>query len=127
MKLDGSKIVIIDDEPGIRRSLSIYLEDEGVVVSDADCAESALELENLEELDLAIVDMRMPEMRGDELIPILHKKNSNMKFLIYTGSHEFEINRELKSVGMRENDIIFKPLLNLASLSKKIEEILERK
>ena len=126
MNIEDCKIVVIDDEPGIRRSLSVYLEDEGAEVLVADSGISALDIPDIAEVDVAIVDMRMPEMRGDELIPLLHEKNSETKFIIYTGSHEVELSKPLEKVGMKSGDIIYKPLLDLSLLTDKINELLNR-
>jgi DNA-binding NtrC family response regulator len=61
-------ILVVDDEKNIRRTLSMVLEGEGHAVHTAESAEEALELLDREELDLAIIDIRLPGMSGLELL-----------------------------------------------------------
>lgn len=59
------KILVVDDEVGIRESLNDYLELEGFSVMTADCGEAAVNLLSSEQFDLILSDVRMP--RGDGL------------------------------------------------------------
>jgi DNA-binding NtrC family response regulator len=61
-------ILIIDDEPGIRRSLRRILESDGHEVMDAEDGRVALRLEESTLPDLIITDVFMPEMDGIEFL-----------------------------------------------------------
>ena len=58
------KILVIDDEAGMRHMLRLVLEKEGYEVIDAPDAETGLESLAREEADVALCDIRMPGMDG---------------------------------------------------------------
>ena len=67
-----ARILIVDDEPGIRLSLQgILEEDEGHVVLEAETAEAALELVAKEMPDLVFLDIWLPGMDGIEILKAL--------------------------------------------------------
>ena len=68
MKADDKKILLVDDEEGIRKVLSISLTDSGYQVMTAENAEQALDI--FREIGPAIVltDIKMPGMAGIQLL-----------------------------------------------------------
>ncbi len=62
------KILIVDDEPGLRHTLSRILSDEGYTTLTAGDGEQALALLAQEPVDLVLCDLRMPRMDGLELL-----------------------------------------------------------
>jgi CheY-like chemotaxis protein len=70
--LAATGILIVDDDAVIRESVSFLLEDEGYCVHAAAGGRQALALlERIPRPGLALVDLRMPEMDGVELIEVL--------------------------------------------------------
>jgi two-component system response regulator AtoC len=63
------RILIIDDEPGVRTSLSLILEDEGWEPQSAGSAEPALERLRESRFDVVLCDVRMPGRDGLSLLP----------------------------------------------------------
>ena len=64
MPNDPQHILIVDDEPDIRNLLKLTLEGNGYVCHTADNAKAAIEVLNTESVDLALMDIIMPEMTG---------------------------------------------------------------
>ncbi len=64
----SAKILIVDDETNVRLNYRITLETEGYEIFEAVSAAGALEELIGRSFDLAILDMRMPEMDGLELL-----------------------------------------------------------
>ena len=58
------KILVIDDEPGLRQSLGLLLSDAGYVVTAEQDGRRGLERAVAEAFDLVLCDVRMPEMDG---------------------------------------------------------------
>ena len=58
------RILVVDDEPGIRRLYSEELEDEGYAVRLASNGEEARRIVDSEEIDLVILDIRMEKEDG---------------------------------------------------------------
>jgi diguanylate cyclase (GGDEF)-like protein/PAS domain S-box-containing protein len=65
-----NRILIIDDEPGIRNLLCDYLSEEYLCV-EADCAEDALELLRTDKFNLVLSDIQMGGLSGLEMLPRL--------------------------------------------------------
>ena len=63
-----SKVLIIDDEPAIRRAMRSILENEGYTISDAASAIEALPMLNGNVFDAIFCDIKMPQMDGIEFL-----------------------------------------------------------
>jgi two-component system, OmpR family, KDP operon response regulator KdpE len=63
-----ARLLIVEDEPALRRALSINLKARGYEVLAADCGIAALKLAGAGALDLAIVDLGLPDLDGVEVI-----------------------------------------------------------
>ena len=59
------RVLIVDDEPSITRALAIACERAGLDVLSTTSAEEAHQMVRRQHVDVLIVDLRMPEMRGD--------------------------------------------------------------
>lgn len=64
----GAKIVVIDDEPQIRRMLRIALKSESYEVVEADSGHSGLEAVARQQPDLVILDLGLPDMDGHQVL-----------------------------------------------------------
>lgn len=63
----SDKILIVDDEPEIADLVSLYLENEGFIIFKSYTAVDALKCINEEKLDMAILDIMLPDMNGLEI------------------------------------------------------------
>lgn len=79
------KILIVDDEEGMRASLGELLQNDGYIPILADSAESALRCLHGERPDLAIVDVRMPKRGGLDLLRDLRAASPDLKIFMMTG------------------------------------------
>jgi len=68
--LEGVRVLVVDDEPSICRALSIAFTRSGAQVRAVGTGESALWLLRTEEFDCMIVDLRIPDIRGDVLFEL---------------------------------------------------------
>lgn len=78
-------ILIVDDEQWMRASLGELLQAEGYAVLLADSAASAMELLKGNAPDIAILDVRMPERGGLELLKDLRALSPNLRVFMMTG------------------------------------------
>jgi len=110
------KLIIIDDEEYIRIPMQDYFEDNGWNVAAFNSAEEALGYLEYESADCIIVDMRLPGMTGLEFIDKANHIRKGLKFVIYTGSVDFNLTENLRSIGITEDCIVHKPAENLREL-----------
>ncbi len=112
----SGRVLIVDDESSIRESLTEFLCDYNIMATAAACAEEGLDLLDHASFDLAIVDIRLPGINGDQFIVKAHQVSADMKFIIHTGSVHFRINPELKKIGLTLEDVFLKPIFDLDQL-----------
>lgn len=109
----ASRVLVLDDEFDIRESLSGFLDDCGFSVLTAGSAEEALSLDLLAEVGVAVVDIRLGGMDGLGFIKLAHVKHPWIRFLIHTGSTDFRLDQDLRSIGLTEDDVLYKPVVDI--------------
>jgi two-component system response regulator GlrR len=70
MAAEQTHVLLVDDEPAICRALSLMLGRSGFRVSTALSGESASAIVRNERVDVLVVDLRIPDMRGDALFEL---------------------------------------------------------
>ncbi len=113
-------ILIIEDEDFLRSSLADYLEDHGHTVLTSPNAEDGLRQLEKGLVRICIVDMRLPDMNGNEFILRGHGLDPTLRFIIFTGSVEYNLPDSLAAIGLTTADILFKPLTDMDVLLDKI-------
>ena len=78
------RLLIVDDEAGIRFSLRGILEDEGHTVFEAPSAEAGLEFLERESVDLVFLDIWLPGMDGLECLRELKRRNLPTRVIVLT-------------------------------------------
>ena len=90
INIEGMKVLIVDDEAIIRRSLRRVAEIRGHEVLEAKDGEEGLALWTQENPDLVFLDVLMPKLSGPEILKSLGKRNKSKVVLIsaYTGEYD---------------------------------------
>jgi CheY-like chemotaxis protein len=112
------RVLVVDDEPFIVSGLKVFLEDEGMQVVSAGSGEEAVDIAQHDTgFDVCIMDMRLPGMNGDSAIRALHTICPQLRFIIHTGSADYNIADDLRTLGIDESHYFAKPLLDMAPLA----------
>jgi DNA-binding NtrC family response regulator len=82
---ETARILIIDDDENIRKVLVTILEDEGYSVDSVDTARKAIEKTKRNFYNLALIDVRLPDMEGIELLTKMKDTTPKMRKIIITG------------------------------------------
>lgn len=69
-RYEGTRVLIVDDEPSICKALQIALTRAGFDAHVAESGDAALNKLRSEHFDAMIVDLRMPDLRGDVLFEL---------------------------------------------------------
>lgn len=77
-------ILVVEDEPKLRRLVELQLADDGYDVKSAPDAESALKLVNEGAFDLVITDLKLPKMSGLEFLQEVKRSDPQMPVVIMT-------------------------------------------
>jgi PAS domain S-box-containing protein len=86
-RLGGTRVLVADDDMGIRESLKELLEAWGCGVETATDGAEALEILDRSEVDLIISDVVMPNVDGYELMLAVQKKSPDLPVLMMTAFH----------------------------------------
>lgn len=78
------RILVVDDDPSLRRVLQVQLEQEGYEVVVTASAQQALSVLQLRQLDLVITDLKLPGMSGLELLKQIHSQYPQMIIIMLT-------------------------------------------
>lgn len=106
-------ILVVEDEPKLRRLLELQLADEGFRARSAESAEAGLQLANKEPFDLVLSDFKLPGMTGVEFLQALKRVNANVPVVIMTAYGTVEAAVESMKAGA--SDYVLKPF-SLAEL-----------
>ncbi len=116
-------ILIVDDERNIRMTLRDILEDEGHRTFLAESGERALEVANREELQLVILDVKLPGMDGIATYETLRARFPSLEVLMISGHSDIET--AVKAVKLGAYDFLEKPL-SMAKVLTAARNIAER-
>jgi PAS domain S-box-containing protein len=121
------KILLVDDEPGIRTVLGITLKDAGYEVTGAENAEHALKLFDEIEPSIVLTDIKMPGMDGVELLREIKKRSPETEVVMITGHGD--MNLAIESLQYDAADFVTKPINDdvLEASLKRVEEKLNLK
>lgn len=101
-------ILIVDDEPMIRRLLWEFLARHGYDVVEASNGREAVTMASKSSVDLVITDLFMPEQEGIETIRQLRKERPGLKILAMSGAFGGEFLPMVRYLGA--DNILHKPL-----------------
>lgn len=122
--MPGEVVLVVDDEEGIRESLSGILEDEGYDVLTASSGENALSVAKEHSPDIVFLDVWLPEMNGIETLSKLMTMDKDISTIMISGHGNTELAVEATKLGAY--DFLEKPL-SLEKILIVVRRALERK
>ncbi|MDX2501917.1 MAG: response regulator, partial [Deltaproteobacteria bacterium] len=103
-----NKLLLVDDEEGIRKVLGISLTDLGYQVLTAENGEEALEIFRRETPPIVLTDIKMPVMDGIELLRKIKDENPDTEVIMISGHGDMDL--AIKSLKYRAIDFVTKPI-----------------
>ena len=97
-----SKILVIDDEEGIRSLLDTLLSRKGYEVVLADSGRKGLEMFRRERPDVVVLDLKMPEMDGVSVLKEIRRIDLNQPVIVLTGAGTLEAEQQVSALGVTE-------------------------
>lgn len=89
-------ILVVDDEPDVRKITRLLLEARGHVVVTAENGRSAIDVYKSDpgRFDLVLIDCNMPDMGGVEVLASMRSANSELRALLMSGAAEVHVSCE---------------------------------
>jgi DNA-binding NtrC family response regulator len=100
-------ILLIDDEPGVDKSLGAFLRARGHTVRFADSPRVALALFRDNSFDVVLSDIRMPGMDGITLLENLRRLDPEIGVILFTG--QGDMNSAIRAIRAGASDYLLKP------------------
>ena len=119
----SARILVIDDEESIRRTVSMTLEHAAYVVDTAENGKQAIEKAEANFYNLALIDIRLPDMEGTQLLTALTETTPKMVKIILTGYPTLE--NAIKAINKGVDAYLIKPV-NSDAMLKLIKEHLDK-
>ena len=107
-----SRVLVVDDDPGIRETMNDILTLEGFDVTVASDGESAIALCRKGGFDVALLDIRMPGMDGVETLEVLKAITPHLRVVMITGFEAGDLARRAMDAGA---EAVFHKPLDVAS------------
>ena len=120
---ETARILVIDDEESIRKTISMTLEHAGYVVDTAENGKKAVEEAKSKFYNLALVDVRLPDIEGTELLQTLEETAPKMIKIILTGFPTLQ--NAVRAINKGVDAYLIKPV-NTDELLRLIKESLAK-
>ncbi|MGA2767860.1 MAG: response regulator [Candidatus Bathyarchaeia archaeon] len=120
---ERTRILIVDDDESIRKILSTILEEEGYVVDTAENGKEAIEKSTAKFYNLALIDVRLPDIEGVTLLAKLKETVPRMRKIIITGFPS--IQNAIEAVNNKADGYMLKPF-EICKILETIKEQLKK-
>ena len=120
---ETARILVIDDDESIRKTLATILEEEGYVVDTAENGKEAIKKSNAKFYNLALIDIRLPDIEGTKLLTALRETSPPMVKIIITGYPSLQ--NAVEAVNKGADAYILKPF-NIDNVLNTIKEHLKK-
>ena len=117
--MDSLRILVVDDEPSVRRTLGGFLTDIGHEILEADDGQIALDSLAANHIDLVLTDLSMPRLDGMSLLGQMRGEGYEMPVVIVTGQGTME--SAIGALRLGAADFLTKPV-SLCQLEAVVEK-----
>ncbi len=118
------RILVIDDDEAVRKSMARLLQFEGYQVDTAKTGMEAVEKSKLNFYNLALIDIRLPDMEGTELLTTMRDTVPRIVKIILTGYPS--VNNAIEAVNKGADAYVTKPVADTDEFLHKIREHLKK-
>lgn len=115
-------MLIVDDEPSICNNLKRYFQSKGINVKTANNGEGAIEICQSVSVDLVLLDLRLPDMSGMDVLQSIKLASPSTGVIMITGYGDVET--AVKAMQMRADNFVLKPI-DLVALEALVHKTLE--
>ena len=120
---EAARILIVDDDESIRKTIEAILKREKYIVETAANGREAIEKTQVNFYNLALIDIRLPDMEGTKLLAAMKDTTPKMVKIIVTGYPTLQ--NAIEAVNEGADGYILKPM-KIDNLLKKIKEHLKK-
>jgi len=101
-------ILLVDDDETQLRTFQEILQEAGYLVETATTGEQALDKVKTARFDLVVLDIKLPDILGDEVARLLRRQDEKSGIILMTGYRSFQDCIDALDIGI--NEILLKPI-----------------
>jgi two-component system response regulator FlrC len=120
--MERNRLLVVDDELFIRELLCEYFAKLGYIVKAADSAAAAIQLVETDLFEVALIDLKMPDLGGNDLMKLMKKCSPEMSMVLMTGYPTVET--VVQALRDGASDYVIKPF-RLAELLTIVTRVFE--
>lgn len=120
---EHTRILVVDDDKSIRKTLATILKEKGYFVDTAENGEEAIKKSKTKFYNLALIDIRLPDMEGTKLLTSMKETAPKMVKIIITGYPSLQ--NAIEAVNKGADAYILKPF-DVDSVLNTIKEHLKK-
>lgn len=121
--MDKPRLLIVDDDRGIRETFVDIFEEKGYFTAGASTGNMAVDLTRQNSFDVALIDIRLPDMDGLQLLKELKEISKDIICIIITGNAT--IQNAISALEDKADGYFIKPIL-IDDVLEKIDELFEK-
>jgi two-component system, NtrC family, response regulator HydG len=122
--IDRAKVLVVEDDPDIRKILELFLTEKAFRVKSAESAPQALEMLAEEPIDLILSAVRMPGMSGLDLLRHLKERDPEIQ-LVLMSAHS-SVKDAVEAIRLGAADYVEKPI-DFRRLERVLQTVLEKR
>lgn len=122
--VDAPKILVVDDEEALRIGVTSFLEDRGYDIYEAENGKAGLEVFEKENPSVILVDLRMPEKSGLEMLREVTAKSPDTPIIVISGAGL--ISDAIEALHLGAWDYLMKPIPDMMVLDHAIKNALDK-
>jgi DNA-binding NtrC family response regulator len=105
---ERARILVVDDDESIRKTLAAILEEQGYIVDTAENGKKAVKKTRTNFYNVALIDIRLPDMEGVKLLTKMKETTPKMVKVVITGYPSMQ--NAIEAVNKNADAYILKPL-----------------
>jgi CheY-like chemotaxis protein len=105
---NSASVLLVDDDEFLTETFKILLQDAGFIVETALTGNQAIIKASQKDFDLAILDLMLPDITGNELSKRLKERNKRMNVILLTGHTEALEDIDIETLG--SDEVLLKPI-----------------
>ncbi len=121
---DRPKVMVVEDDPDIRKILELFLTEKAFRVKSAESASQALEMLAEEPIDLILSDVRMPNMSGLDLLRHLKERDPEIQLVLMSAYSS--VKDAVEAIRLGAADYVEKPI-DFRRLERVLQTVLEKR
>jgi DNA-binding NtrC family response regulator len=119
-----ARVLVVDDEPSVRRALEVILRKKGHDVVALDSPIAATQRLAAEDFDVAMLDIRMPELSGIELLNAVKHRRPEVEVIMMTG--DASVDAALAAMKAGAHDYLIKPFTEMPDDVEHVAHVVAR-